>query len=129
MLFWLGAFTVPTGTTRVLTHDHHAHSFSSNVGQFVLTASLRSQVNPENKSEFKEVSPERYVTSETRPVPDTNHLLQGIRRLCSGLNSPALLRLQLLRMIQIVEGRVLFVHGAYPIIYPICSGWPSVWGD
>ncbi|GLB33465.1 putative essential subunit of the N-oligosaccharyl transferase (OST) complex [Lyophyllum shimeji] len=33
--------------------------FSSNVGQFVLTASLRSQVNPENKSEFKDVSPER----------------------------------------------------------------------
>lgn len=37
-------------------------SFSSNVGQFVLTASLRAQVNPENKSEFKEVSPERYVS-------------------------------------------------------------------
>ncbi|KDQ28931.1 hypothetical protein PLEOSDRAFT_1088935 [Pleurotus ostreatus PC15] len=33
--------------------------FSSTVGQFVLTASLRSQVNPENKDEFKEVSPER----------------------------------------------------------------------
>ncbi|KAG6833867.1 hypothetical protein H0H87_011801 [Tephrocybe sp. NHM501043] len=33
--------------------------FSSNVGQFVLTASLRSQVNPENKNVFKEVSPER----------------------------------------------------------------------
>jgi len=33
--------------------------FSSNVGQFVLTASLRAQVNPENKTEFKEVSPER----------------------------------------------------------------------
>jgi len=33
--------------------------FSSNVGQFVLTASLRSQVNPDNKNEFKEVSPER----------------------------------------------------------------------
>jgi len=33
--------------------------FSSNVGQFVLTASLRSQVNPENKNEFKDVSPER----------------------------------------------------------------------
>ncbi|KAG2352404.1 DAD/Ost2, partial [Suillus spraguei] len=27
--------------------------------QFVLTASLRAQVNPENRSEFKEVSPER----------------------------------------------------------------------
>ena len=35
--------------------------FSSCVGQFVLTASLRSQVNPENKETFKEVSPERCV--------------------------------------------------------------------
>ncbi|KAH8830580.1 defender against death DAD protein [Flagelloscypha sp. PMI_526] len=33
--------------------------FASNVGQFVLTASLRSQVNPENRKEFKDVSPER----------------------------------------------------------------------
>ncbi|KZP07134.1 defender against death DAD protein [Athelia psychrophila] len=33
--------------------------FSSTIGQFVLTASLRSQVNSENKDEFKEVSPER----------------------------------------------------------------------
>ncbi|KAI0370304.1 defender against cell death 1 [Pilatotrama ljubarskyi] len=33
--------------------------FASCVGQFVLTASLRSQVNPANRSEFKEVSPER----------------------------------------------------------------------
>ncbi|KAJ3803951.1 DAD/Ost2 [Lentinula aff. lateritia] len=33
--------------------------FSSTVGQFVLTASLRQQVNPENKVEFKEVSHER----------------------------------------------------------------------
>ena len=31
------------------------------MGQFVLTASLRAQVNPENRSEFKDVSPERYV--------------------------------------------------------------------
>jgi oligosaccharyltransferase complex subunit epsilon len=35
--------------------------FSSTIGQFVLTASLRSQVNPENKNEFKDVSPERCV--------------------------------------------------------------------
>ena len=35
------------------------YSFSSCVGQFVLTASLRSQVNPANRGEFKEVSPER----------------------------------------------------------------------
>ncbi|KAJ7638474.1 oligosaccharyl transferase epsilon subunit [Roridomyces roridus] len=33
--------------------------FASTVGQFVLTASLRSQVNPDNKNEFKDVSPER----------------------------------------------------------------------
>ncbi|KAK7696582.1 hypothetical protein QCA50_001240 [Cerrena zonata] len=33
--------------------------FSSCVGQFVLTASLRSQVNPANRAEFKDVSPER----------------------------------------------------------------------
>ncbi|KAM5532702.1 hypothetical protein V8D89_013594 [Ganoderma adspersum] len=33
--------------------------FSSCVGQFVLTASLRAQVNPANRNEFKEVSPER----------------------------------------------------------------------
>ncbi|KAH9843731.1 DAD/Ost2 [Rhodofomes roseus] len=33
--------------------------FGSCVGQFVLTASLRSQVNPANRAEFKEVSPER----------------------------------------------------------------------
>lgn len=36
-------------------------SFGSSVGQFVLTASLRSQVNPANRAEFKEVSPERYA--------------------------------------------------------------------
>jgi len=33
--------------------------FSATVGQFVLTASLRIQTNPENKSEFYSVSPER----------------------------------------------------------------------
>jgi len=33
--------------------------FASSVGQFVLTASLRSQVNPENKSQFPEITPER----------------------------------------------------------------------
>ncbi|KAF7301603.1 Dolichyl-diphosphooligosaccharide--protein glycosyltransferase subunit OST2 [Mycena indigotica] len=45
----------------VTTYPYNAFlaGFSSTVGQFVLTASLRSQVNPENKNEFKEVSPER----------------------------------------------------------------------
>ncbi|MCJ1449098.1 MAG: oligosaccharyltransferase complex subunit epsilon [Stictis urceolatum] len=33
--------------------------FSATVGQFVLTASLRIQTNPDNKSEFKTVSQER----------------------------------------------------------------------
>ncbi|KAL9712762.1 oligosaccharyltransferase complex subunit epsilon [Leucoagaricus gongylophorus] len=33
--------------------------FASTVGQFVLTASLRSQVNPDNQNEFQQVSPER----------------------------------------------------------------------
>lgn len=40
-------------------------SFASTVGQFVLTASMRSQVNPENRNEFKDVSPERYATTHT----------------------------------------------------------------
>lgn len=35
--------------------------FGATVGQFVLTASLRIQTNPENKSQFKSVSQERYV--------------------------------------------------------------------
>lgn len=35
--------------------------FSATVGQFVLTASLRIQTNPENKSEFRSVSHERLV--------------------------------------------------------------------
>ncbi|KAF2001196.1 defender against death DAD protein [Amniculicola lignicola CBS 123094] len=33
--------------------------FSATVGQFVLTASLRIQTNPENKSEFENISHER----------------------------------------------------------------------
>ncbi|KAH7100609.1 defender against death DAD protein [Auriculariales sp. MPI-PUGE-AT-0066] len=33
--------------------------FSSTIGQFVLTASLRSQVNPQNRDQFKSISPER----------------------------------------------------------------------
>ena len=36
--------------------------FSITVGQFVLTASLRMQTNPENRSEFASVSDERYVS-------------------------------------------------------------------
>lgn len=39
--------------------------FSATVGQFVLTASLRMQTNPENKSEFGSISHERYIFVET----------------------------------------------------------------
>ena len=45
-----------------LSHVLPGGRFASTVGQFVLTASLRSQVNPANKVEFKDVSPERYET-------------------------------------------------------------------
>lgn len=45
----------------LLRESHLCLSFGSSVGQFVLTASLRSQVNPANRAEFKEVSPERYA--------------------------------------------------------------------
>jgi oligosaccharyltransferase complex subunit epsilon len=48
------------------------------VGQFVLTASLRSQVNPRNKDEFKEVSPERCVLSR-RELTDTAVLTRPLR--------------------------------------------------
>jgi hypothetical protein len=54
---WRGAYSP-------YPHDHYVQrvfSFSSTVGQFVLTASLRSQVNPANQGEFKQVSPERSV--------------------------------------------------------------------
>ena len=40
-----------------------ADRFGSTVGQFVLTASLRSQVNATNRSLFKDVSPERCVSN------------------------------------------------------------------
>lgn len=43
--------------------DWKIFRFASCVGQFVLAASLRSQVNPLNKDEFKEISPERYACS------------------------------------------------------------------
>ncbi|KAJ3547752.1 hypothetical protein NMY22_g1540 [Coprinellus aureogranulatus] len=45
----------------VTTYPYNAFlaGFASTVGQFVLAASLRSQVNPQNRSEFKDVSPER----------------------------------------------------------------------
>ena len=71
------------------------HSFSSSVGQFVLTASLRSQVSPLNRSQFKDVSPERYWSTHTQPVFLTDHLSQCIRRFRFGVHSPSFLCLQL----------------------------------
>ena len=84
-----------------------ACSFGSCVGQFVLTASLRSQVNPANRSEFKEVSPERCV--HLPGVAIANHhnsfllsvmmiRMQSVRRLRPRLNSAPFLRVQLPRM-------------------------------
>ena len=67
--------------------------FGSTVGQFVLTASLRAQVNPENKDEFKEVSPERCVVSWQRKA--RLNVPQCFRRLCSWFHCATLLRVQL----------------------------------
>lgn len=54
------------GYAAYMLRQHHrspdGYSFGSCVGQFVLTASLRSQVNPVNRAEFKDVSPERYAS-------------------------------------------------------------------
>jgi hypothetical protein len=58
MLSWLGVYG--SLNSAYLVTDQCCR-FSSTIGQFVLTASLRSQVNPENKNEFKDVSPERCV--------------------------------------------------------------------
>lgn len=44
--------------------------FSATVGQFVLTASLRMQTNPENKTEFGSISHERYVLRRSHNMPD-----------------------------------------------------------
>jgi oligosaccharyltransferase complex subunit epsilon len=47
--------------TRIATQPFNAFlsGFSATVGQFVLTASLRMQTNPENKVEFQSISHER----------------------------------------------------------------------
>lgn len=59
-----------------------ACSFTSTIGQFVLTASLRSQVNPENKNEFKDVSPERFVFHTRTHVP--LYIIQWLTVLVAG---------------------------------------------
>lgn len=56
MHFWLGSSHSHVSLSQLLICNNR---FSSTVGQFVLAASLRSQVNPDNKDEFKDVSPER----------------------------------------------------------------------
>ncbi len=100
-----------------------AYSFASCVGQFVLTASLRSQVNPANRNEFKEVSPERYVVDS---IHESRILIlyRGPQSLCglrARLDRTTLLRVQLPRMTArmargrgscwVVEGAVVRVHG------------------
>jgi oligosaccharyltransferase complex subunit epsilon len=54
---FLAGYAVRRRCIRKLTRRR----FASSVGQFVLTASLRAQVNPDNRAEFKDVSPERSV--------------------------------------------------------------------
>jgi len=45
----------------ITTYPYNAFlsGFASTIGQFVLTASLRSQVNPTNREQFKGISPQR----------------------------------------------------------------------
>ena len=62
MLSWLGEFLRRFVKVGVLRYGGLGR-FASCIGQFVLTASLRAQVNPENSSQFKDVSPERLVPS------------------------------------------------------------------
>ena len=60
---FLAGYVLPVNTymVKVTMTMVYTPSFASSVGQFVLTASLRSQVNPESKAQFPDVSPERYV--------------------------------------------------------------------
>ena len=55
--------------------------FAATVGQFVLTASLRIQTNPENKAEFGTISHERFAPAAfvvygviSHANPGTGHL-------------------------------------------------------
>lgn len=63
----------------------------------MLTASLRSQVNPDNKDEFKDVSPERQALDLIPPrfQPIYVWYLQSICGLCSRFDSPPFLCIQL----------------------------------
>ena len=77
-------------------HFSCSSRFGSTVGQFVLTASLRSQVNPDNKDEFRDVSPERRVPwldfSKIRLI---HAYMQSVRGLCSRFDSAPFLCIQL----------------------------------
>jgi len=98
--------------------------FSATVGQFVLTASLRIQTNPENKAEFESTSNERYDTpfsitinplcfflgkfslfinipriAESSSENIANWINQGIRRLHLWQPAPPLLLRQLHQLV------------------------------
>ena len=83
---------------RLRSLAHWECRFSSSVGQFVLTASLRAQVNPENRAEFKEVSPERCVLPLVSPSRMVNAHVQSVCRFRTGVHRAPLFRIQLSRM-------------------------------
>jgi hypothetical protein len=57
MRLFLGTYSMYAMTAA----NDTVYSFASAVGQFVLTASFRSQVNPANKASYQNLSPERLV--------------------------------------------------------------------
>lgn len=73
-------------------------SFASQVGQFVLAASLRSQVNPDNAGHFNKMTPERCVRgarANAQRLRVDLRRAQSFRRLRLWLAGPALSRIQL----------------------------------
>jgi len=58
---WLKSWAFVLTFCRFQPFNAFLSGFSATVGQFVLTASLRMQTNPENKAEFVSISPERLV--------------------------------------------------------------------
>ena len=92
-----GVCDLSSSIPRIFSKVVNPTRFSSTVGQFVLTASLRSQVNPENKSEFKEVSPERFVAYLLYiPTLYNRFLLQSFCRLRDGFDRVTFLCVQFL---------------------------------
>lgn len=111
--------------------------FASCVGQFVLAASLRAQANPANRSEFKQVSPERFVYFTLLYYTHAHTLslcffrivtvlltssLQSFRGLCAGLHRTALLRLQFPRM-------RIYTHLPFPPSFSLLPLSPSPFID